>query len=154
MTRRPFGIRKRGPGASKISPLGYGPKRVKVGLVAGEADSENIDKGFWSEFGTETIPERPFLRNAMRNNRDDYRAAMRTAAKTIIRTAARGGDSRTSLVRALRRLGLKTANDVKWEITALSDPPNAPATIERKGSSNPLIDTRVMRNAVSSKVEE
>lgn len=154
MTRRPFGIRKRGPGASKISPLGYGPKMVKVGLVAGEADSENIDKAFWSEFGTETIPERPFLRNTMRNNRDAYRAAMRTAAKTIIRTAARGGDARGAVTLALRKLGLKASDDVKAEITALSDPPNAPATIARKGSSNPLIEDGEMRNAVSSKVEE
>lgn len=154
MARRTFGFRKRGPGASKISPLGYGPKRVKVGLVAGEADSENVDKAFWNEFGTETIPERPFLRNAMRNNRDAYRAAMRTAAKTIIGTAARGGDARGAVTLALRKLGLKAADDVKSEITALSDPPNAPSTVARKGSSNPLIDSGEMRNAVSSKVEE
>lgn len=154
MTRRLFGIRKRGPGASKVRPLGHGPKRVKVGLIAGEADSENVDKAFWNEFGTETIPERPFLRNTMRNNRDAYRAAMQTAAKTIIGTAARGGDARGAVTLALLKLGLKAADDVKLEITALSAPSNAPSTVARKGSSNPLIEDGEMRNAVSPKVEE
>jgi hypothetical protein len=53
-----------------------GPKRVKVGFPAGEADADNIQKAIWNEFGTRggasgggwggPVPERPFMRNAMR----------------------------------------------------------------------------------------
>ena len=130
----------------KLHPI-LGDTKVKVGLVAGEADSDNIDKAMWNEFGTAHIPERPFLRNAMRNNTAAYRNAMRMVAAKILR-------GETTLAIVLAKLGQQASDDVKAEITALSDPPNAPATIARKESSNPLIDTGEMRNSVTWKIDE
>ncbi|QQM29298.1 hypothetical protein JET14_13275 [Martelella lutilitoris] len=130
----------------KLHPI-LGDTKVKVGLVAGEADSDNIDKALWNHFGTETIPERPFLTNAMRNNTAAYRNAMRMVAEKILR-------GETTLAIVLAKLGLKAADDVKAEITALSDPPNAASTVTQKGSSNPLIDTGEMRNSVTWKIDE
>lgn len=134
-----------------------GPKKVKVGFPAGEADAGNIQKAIWNHFGTKggasgggwggPIPERPFLANAMRDNKGKYSDSMQTAAKAIV---AGQYDART----ALSRLGILAQGDIQEEITTLSSPPNSPVTIARKGSDNPLIDTGAMRQAVTWKIDE
>ena len=53
----------------------------------------------------------------------------------------------------LERIGAVVAGAIQQSIRDLRDPPNAPATIERKGSSNPLIDTGFMRLSVSWRVQ-
>lgn len=55
---------------------------------------------------------------------------------------------------SLDRLGLMAAGDIQRRIADLRDPPNAASTVDRKGSSNPLIDTGEMRQKVSHKVQE
>lgn len=134
-----------------------GPKTVKVGFPAGEADQDNINKAIWNEFGTRggasgggwggPIPERPFLRNAIRENRSKYREAMRSsAAKVLV--------GKTGLRTVLSNLGIAAQGDIQAEITSLQSPPNSPVTIELKGSSNPLISSGEMRGAVTWKVNE
>lgn len=139
-----------------------GSKQVKVGFPAGESSAGNIQKAIWNHFGTKgsgkgfvrngvwgfggPIPERPFLSNAMRDNRSKYRDGMQTAARAIL---AGEYDMRT----ALNRLGIMAQGDIQSEIQSLSTPPNSPVTIAIKGSSNPLIDTGEMRAAVTWKVE-
>jgi hypothetical protein len=54
----------------------------------------------------------------------------------------------------LSKLGIMAQGDIQGEITSLSTPPNAPSTIRRKGSSNPLIDSGEMRGAVTYKVDD
>ncbi len=137
--------------------LSRGPSKVKVGFPAGASDGMNISKAVWQEFGTRggasgggwggPIPERPFMRNTMRNNSGKYRSALRAEAPLILR-----GD-RTMTV-TLKKLGIVAEQDVKSEITSLSSPPNSPVTIAIKGSSNPLIDTGEMRAAVTHKLDE
>lgn len=68
----------------------HGPTKVKVGFPAGESDGADIQKAIWNEFGTRggasgggwggPIPERPFMRNAMKSHRSDYMSAMRASA--------------------------------------------------------------------------
>ena len=133
-----------------------GPRRVKVGFVAGASAQGSIQKAVWNEFGTRggrsgggwggPIPERPFMRNAMRNNSQKYRNALRNSAAKIMR-----GKTTTDVV--LAKLGNLAQDDIKASITSLSSPPNSPVTIARKGSSNPLIDTGEMRGDVRYKVE-
>lgn len=134
-----------------------GPSKVKVGFPAGEAAAGNIEKAIWNEFGTRggasgggwggPIPERPFMRNAMRDNASSYRTAMKTSAAKLLR-------GETSLRTVLSKLGIKAQGDIQSEITSLSNPPNSPVTIALKGSSNPLIDNGEMRGAVTWKVDE
>ncbi|WKL21281.1 hypothetical protein QYR00_05810 [Agrobacterium tumefaciens] len=144
-----------GKGASGIASLLPGPNNVKVGFPAGEADADNIQKAIWNEFGTRRgIPERPFMRNSMRSNRAAYRAEMKAAAATIIAQAALGKSVASEKRKALSKLGIKAQGDIQAEITALRTPPNAPSTIQQKGSSNPLINSGEMRAAVTFKVEE
>lgn len=130
-----------------------GPKQVKVGFPAGAADSDNIQKAIWNEFGTKgggwggPIPERPFMRNASRNNRGKYTDAMRKSALKLLR-------SETTLSSVLSKLGILAQGDIQAEITSIASPPNSPTTIELKGSSNPLVDTGEMRKSVAWKVDE
>lgn len=137
-----------------------GPGNVKVGIVRGQAEQEGVDavdKALWNEFGTRggasgggwggPIPERPFMRNAMRENKDKYRKAMREFAKRI----TRGEMTRD---KALDQLGIMAEGDVLKSIESLSDPPNSALTIELKGSAKPLVDTGSMGNAVKYKVDK
>ncbi|TLX12144.1 hypothetical protein [Rhizobium sp. MHM7A] len=134
-----------------------GPSKVKVGFPKGEADQGNIQKAIWNEFGTRggasgggwggPIPERPFMRNAMRDNRGKYRQALRaSAAKLLI--------GKTNLRQVMAKLGIEAQGDIQAEISSLSSPPNSPVTIALKGSSKPLIDQGEMRAAVTWKVDE
>ncbi|KGE80137.1 hypothetical protein [Agrobacterium pusense] len=124
-----------------------GPKRVKVGFPAGEADGGVIERAVWQEFGTRRgIPERPFMRNAMRANQSKYRNALKASAAKILRGEA-------SLPIVMAKLGIAAQGDIQAEITSLMTPPLAPSTIAKKGSSKPLIDTGEMRGAVTFKVD-
>lgn len=133
-----------------------GPTKVKVGFPSG-GDEEQLQKAIWNEFGTRggasgggwggPIPERPFMRNAMRDNRNAYRDAMKTSAAKII-------TGKTGMKTVLSKLGILAQGDIQEEITALSSPPNSPVTIELKGSGNPLIDNGDMRGAVTWKIDE
>ena len=134
-----------------------GPSKVKVGFPKSKASASNIEKAVWNEFGTRggasgggwggPIPERPFMRNAVRNNKGKYRDSMATAARSIlVGDASMGG--------TLSKLGIMAQGDIQGEITSLSSPPNSPVTIALKGSSNPLIDTGAMRQAVTWQIDE
>lgn len=153
-----------GRGIKGISSLIGGPNQVKVGFPAGEADADNIQKAIWNEFGTRggasgggwggPVHERPFMRNAMRNNKNSYKAAMKAAAATIIEQAAQGESAADEKRKALKKLGVLAQGDIQAEITSLRTPPNAASTIRQKGSSNPLIDSGEMRAAVTFQIKE
>lgn len=147
-----------------VKPNLDGPKRVKVGFPSGKTDQDVINRAVWNEFGTSQtphffkgrdgevhksgpIPERPFMRNAMRDHKDDYKTAMEAEAKAIL-------SGKRSLNRTLNKLGLYATGHIQGEIEALKDPPNAPLTVELKGSSNPLIDTGEMRQKVTHQLED
>lgn len=112
-------------------------------------------KAIYNEFGTRggasgggwggPIPERPFMRNALRNNSRKYTAALAKSAQQILR-----GEVAVSTV--LSKLGIMAQGDIQQEITSLNSPPNSPVTIALKGSSKPLIDTGAMRQAVTWKL--
>ncbi|NML73563.1 hypothetical protein HHL25_05410 [Rhizobium sp. S-51] len=143
-----------GKGVAGIRSIPKRPARVKVGFPAGEADSDVINRATFNNFGTSTIPERPFMQNAMRDNRASYRAGMIQGAKEIIRAAAAGKDPGQVMRRVLSKLGIKAQGDIQAEIASLQSPPNAPSTIRQKGSSKPLIHSGELLGAVSFKIEE
>lgn len=116
-------------------------KKLKVGIF----ESAKYDDGtpvaqvaFWQEFGTAKIPMRPFLRNAIAKNERKWGDSVKTA---LIGT--NDGE------KALKMLGEIMRGDIVLSLTNLNTPPNAPSTIKQKGSSNPLIDTGLLRNSIS-----
>lgn len=93
--------------------------------------------------GTKNIPERPFM----------IPAGNKAANKTInitVQSIAGGMDES----QALSRAAIMFKNAIQKEITNLKEPPNAPYTILKKGSSNPLIDTGLMRSKVEWKFKK
>ena len=98
----------------------------------------------WNEFGTETIPERPFFRRALAEAEDG-----------IVKVLKQGIDPEKMVVddRLAGRVGAYVQGEVQESITALKEPPNAPETVRRKGSSDPLLDTGTLRNSVDWEVE-
>lgn len=141
----------------KIMTAITGPKQVKVGFVSGESDQENINKAFWNEFGTKggasgggwggPIPERPFMRLGVKKTKETMKSQMQTAAKSIL-------TGKSSMRQVLSKLGEMGQRDIQDSIDELSSPANSPVTIERKGSSNPLVDTGEMGDNVKWKIDE
>ena len=99
----------------------------------------------WNEFGTETIPERPFFRNALAESE-----------RGVSNILAKGIDTKKMVVdeRLAGRVGEYVQGKIRDSITALKEPPNAPETVRRKGSSDPLMDTGTLRNSVAWEVEQ
>lgn len=148
-------------GIERIMKAFDGPKAVKVGFPAGTG-SDLVMRAVWNEFGTKgsgkgfstprgggfggPIPERPFMRNAMRENRAGLQSVMGKGAHQVLR-------GEVSLNAMLARLGIYLQGKIQGEITSLASPPNSPTTIRLKGSSNPLIDSGEMRQRVTWKVD-
>ena len=99
----------------------------------------------WNEFGTKNIPERPFFRQAI--------AQMEDGIANIIKA---GIDPKKGIVdgRLADVIGAYAQGEIQDSITSLKEPPNNPATIARKGSGNPLVDTGFMRDSVTWQVEQ
>lgn len=92
------------------------------------------------------IPERSFMRSTMDRGKPTYIGELQDAVEGAV-------DGRADLRQTVGRLGLRVEGDIKQTITDLRSPPNAPSTIRRKGSSNPLIDTGRMRANIESRRE-
>lgn len=126
---------------------------IDVGLFEGSRypDGESIPEvGYFNVYGTDTIPARNFF-EPLKTSVDIRRTVQHFAGeymKTLIILS--GKDARGSLV----KIGLQGEQALKNSITELQDPPNAPSTIRRKKSSNPLIDTGLMRASISHKIGE
>lgn len=97
------------------------------------------------EFGTSTIPERSFLRSTAAETRPLMRALMG-------RLQARMAKGELTVRQALSQAGAYQVGKIKQKISSGVPPPNKPATIARKGSSTPLIDTGEMRATVNYEV--
>lgn len=128
----------------------------KVGNIAAEA----VDVGFFesatyddgtpvaavaarNEFGDASTPERPFFRQAIRR--------MERVLLTAVAAAMQANGVNLPR-REINRVGERAVGIVQESIVNLRQPPNAPATVERKGSSNPLVDTGVMLGSVGYEV--
>lgn len=127
---------------------------VKVGVIGDEAKAtreggaiDNVQLAQIHEFGAGPIPERSFIRATFAQNKPAYMALLRAGIKAAYLGKA-------DFLVTLRRIGLKMEADMKKRITtgAGIPPPLAPATIRRKGSSRPLVDTGQLVNSISSEV--
>lgn len=86
------------------------------------------------------VPQRDFMALALVDLPDKIRPFLE----------AIGQQANKKESRALQEAaGQQAVSVIQQAITDLDTPPNAPATIAKKGSSNPLIDTGHMRTAVT-----
>lgn len=126
--------------------------RVRVGVLSdAKVEGEDFtlaELAAVHEYGTEDgrIPERSFLRTTF----DDQREQMVELGKKLVDAVLTG---RMTTEQALGLLGAKLASAVKARIIGRVPPPNKPATIERKGSDKPLIDTGRLLNSITWSVD-
>lgn len=100
-----------------------------------------------NEFGTDTIPPRPFLRTSLSQKGRKWSRGMRAAASA----KARGDDA--AAAQTLRDLGIVAVSDVQTTILEYGWTPNADSTIARKGSDQPLVDDGQLIQSIRAAVE-
>ena len=116
---------------------------VKVGIQGGSHD-DMVDIAIYNHFGTRHIPARPFMADCAEQNA----AQISEAQRRVVYRVLEGADVDAMLhqlgnwYRDVQRAHIRHGNWV----------PNAPATIRRKGSDRPLIDTGQLVNAVEYEV--
>ena len=135
------------------------PGIAKTAVTVGVQSDAGADQGgtpiaayaAYNEFGTRgggwggPIPARPFLGSTVDEDRDKWGRA----ADVAISQALTG---QRTFEDGLGILGTMAQQDVQQTIVTLSSPPNSATTVDLKGSSNPLIDTGAMRQAIRYKV--
>lgn len=92
--------------------------------------------------GSGSIPPRPFMSTSFDENKSDLQIVKKKLYQAII-------DGKINTPEALKIIGEWMTNKVKAKIRSLRTPPNAPYTIRKKKSSNPLIDLGQMINSVT-----
>lgn len=97
------------------------------------------------EFGDMHTPARPTIRPSLEKNKAKYFDLINKA----IVNSLNGTDFKTGLM-IVGKIG---AEDIQSEIRSLQNPPLSIKTILKKGHSKPLMDTKVMFQSVTSKVD-
>jgi hypothetical protein len=108
-----------------------------VAVKVGPADGENAEIGLIHEFGAPAagIPARPFLKQTFERKRGELVALQAKIAQLLIA-------GKLTPEKAMGLLGAWAVGAIKATITRDGNfAPLKPATIKRKGSDKPLIDT-------------
>ena len=120
--------------------------RVKAAKANASANSLTVlDVGTIHEFGLGNVPERSFIRGWADENKEKN-------AKTIsllMRSVAQG---KRTAEDAANIIGLRFVGEIQRRMRDRIPPPLKPATIARKGSDVPLIDTGQLRSSIQYKV--
>ena len=122
---------------------------VRVGFQRGQnagsatddsSRADLVDIAMWNELGTEHIPSRPFMRDSVDKHMQEI-GEMVAAQKDALLNGATARE-------ILGTIGLFQQDLMQTEIEQGDFAANAPATIRKKGSDKPLIDTGTMKNSV------
>lgn len=119
---------------------------VRVGIIESQTypDGESVAQvAYWNEYGTATIPARPFFRNTIADKQGEW---AEKAAELLKQS------DEPDQVLALIGEGIK--GDIVTAIQNFTDPPNADSTVKRKGFDKPLVDTGDLWRAIQSEVVE
>lgn len=92
------------------------------------------------------IPERPFMRNGYDSKKEEAVSDCEQAIGDVL-----SGDMDVNTF--LEMVGLQLASGIKDYARDLSSPANSGFTVERKGTSNPLVDTGNMIESINFRVE-
>ena len=98
---------------------------------------------FWNEYGTRTSPVRAFFRTTVSENKKNWALSVQNLMKI-----------HNDPKQVMGLIGKRMQEQIVQSINTWSDPPNAPYTIAKKGSSKPLIETGVLMGSISFEVGE
>ncbi len=122
-----------------------------TGFHGGEINPEGdliSDYAYRNEFGAGYVedtrirmPERSFMRAWFDQNKQKIKDLMEDLFHRVVA-------GQLTAETAMKLLGEFAEGGIKEFLTDLKNPPNAPITIKKKKSSNPLIDQGSMRSAI------
>jgi hypothetical protein len=128
--------------------------RVRVGVLddapkRGGGPYSLLEVAAVHEFGAPAagIPQRSFVRAPIDAARAQIQAAQATLARQIVQGKVSGAV-------AMQRLGALAKGVIQKAIAQGIEPPLLSATVERKGSSTPLVDTGQLRSSIAYRVEK
>lgn len=129
--------------------LAKGP-HVVCGFIDSGSEGASVNMatlGFWLEYGTINFEGWNALGITADSSQDKVAQMLSSGLVRIV-------SGRDSTRAVLNRVGIFVSGETKKFITSISSPENALSTINKKGSSNPLIDTGVWRNSVKHEVRD
>jgi phage gpG-like protein len=132
-----------------LAKLEKGP-HVAVGILQDDKVNDNftmVDLATVHEYGSKDgrIPSRSFIRSTCDAKRQDHIRLMAKLQDQFI-------TGELSMKQALASLGEVVSKDIIQTINRGIDPANKSATIKRKKSSKPLIDTGRLKGSVTHEV--
>lgn len=150
-----MGVRVRDRGASRVvrEIKARGTSGVEVGVLGtkGAAAHRGSDEGITvaeiaeiHEFGL-GVPERSWLRAWVDENESKIKARIRKETQAMIR-------EKRPRAQVIARIGVWIQGEIQQRIADGIPPENAETTIQRKGSSTPLIDQGQMRQSITYRV--
>lgn len=121
---------------------GAGSRVVNVGYAEGPKEEDGTSIAMVAavhNFGApeKSIPERPFMTQAIANNREQFMALNRKNIPLVL-------EDKMTTDQALGQLGAMAVGAIQREIKTGEFVALKPATIKQKGSSKPLMDTNQM----------
>ena len=123
-------------------------KKISVGYFSNSTYADGTPVAYVAsimEFGEMHTPARPTIRPSLEKNKAKYYDLINKA----IVNSLNGSDFKTGLM----IVGKMGAEDIQAEIRNLQNPPLSIKTILKKGHSKPLMDTKVMFQSVTFKVD-
>lgn len=141
-------------GYRKLVDRVYGLEKpeIKIGVFESDADHEYddgitlIEVAITNEFGTDRIPERSFIRAWFDENAEKCRESIRVMMVAVL-------EGKYTKHQALELVAQKWVGEIQKRMAEGIPPPNAPATIEMKGSSVPLTDTGQLRSSITYAID-
>lgn len=121
-------------------------QHVKVGVFDGskyEDGTSVATVAYKNEYGWKNIPPRPFFRDTVKEQK-----------KAWAELAQKGFKAGYTVDKILSLVGLQMQGDIQYSILTWTNPPNAPATIAKKGKNSPLRDTLLLHDSIKSEVVE
>ena len=111
-----------------------------------ESGATLVEIASHNEFGTKTAPERSYIRSTI----DERKRRIFGKSFQLQDDIFKG---RMSVKKALGIMGALIKGNILQKVVDLSSPANAKATIDAKGSSNPLIDTGRLRQSIDYEID-
>ena len=105
-----------------------------------------VHVALWNELGTVNAPARPFIRNTVDNNQVKIQSQMKSSVNKLAQGATAG--------KVLNELGVFAKGLLQEEIKYGDYVPNAPSTVEKKGSDKPLIDSGLLRQSANYVIKQ
>lgn len=147
------GIHEMEGAAAKTVRAHKGGEDADAGEGADEDDDEEdksepltlLEVAAIHEFGL-GVPRRSFIADWADENRENHYRQLLKMAKAIVKGKV------ASLDQAFERLGNLYVGEVQKRIAQGIEPPLAQSTIDRKGSSKPLIDTGQLRSSIRYRI--